>query len=99
MTRPPADELCERLCAGLAPRAERRRSCWSPRIRSQREVLRAFPVDTERFRPAPRYDFSRPPHVGPLLYESRGRGVTGAQWRSLAQAQAALGALGLGDRV
>lgn len=44
------------------------------------------------FRPAPAYDFERPPHAGPLLYDALGRGLTGAHWRRLARsAPAALG--------
>jgi N-acetylglucosamine malate deacetylase 2 len=40
----------------------------------------------ERFRPAPRYDFARAPHAGPLHYEELGFAMTGAQWRRLASA-------------
>jgi LmbE family N-acetylglucosaminyl deacetylase len=51
---------------------------------SQRKVLAAFPVERERFRIAPRYDFAQPPHPGPLLYERFQWRMTGARWRSLA---------------
>jgi hypothetical protein len=37
---------------------------------SQGEVIRAFPERTEIFRGQPRYDYSRPPHVGTLNYEA-----------------------------
>jgi len=59
---------------------------------TQQRVLAAFPTDTERFRVAPAYDFTAPPHDGPLFYERFDWGVTGAQWRALAQE--ALGLLG-----
>lgn len=51
---------------------------------TQRQVLSAFRIETERFRPAPAYDFTRPPHPGPLHYESFDWGMTGARWRGLA---------------
>jgi N-acetylglucosamine malate deacetylase 2 len=52
---------------------------------SQQRVLAAFPVELERFRVAPRYWFTRPPHEGRLHYEHYDWGVTGPQWRSLAR--------------
>jgi LmbE family N-acetylglucosaminyl deacetylase len=39
-------------------------------FRSQKDVLRQFEFTEERFRDAPAYDFTRPPHAGKLLYES-----------------------------
>lgn len=36
---------------------------------TQRDVLAQFPIDYERFRRAPAYDFTKPPHEGPLWYE------------------------------
>jgi LmbE family N-acetylglucosaminyl deacetylase len=50
---------------------------------SQRAVLDGLFFPRERFRPAPRYDFSRPPHAGELLYERRGW-MDGARWRQAA---------------
>lgn len=60
---------------------------------TQQKVLASFPVEIERFRPAPRYDFTRPPHPGRLHYESFGWGMSGERWRGLARE--ALDALGL----
>jgi LmbE family N-acetylglucosaminyl deacetylase len=51
---------------------------------TQRRTLRLFPLDTEQFRVAPRYDFTRPPHDGPLFYDYFNWGVTSARWRLLA---------------
>jgi LmbE family N-acetylglucosaminyl deacetylase len=49
---------------------------------SQRETLQAFlPPGSERFRPAPAYDFTRPPHEGRLQYEHWGFPITGTSWR------------------
>jgi LmbE family N-acetylglucosaminyl deacetylase len=51
---------------------------------SQRETLALFAVDVERFRPAPRYDFTCAPHDGPLYYETHPWGTTGAEFRAFA---------------
>lgn len=50
---------------------------------SQREVLSAFELHRELLRIAPRYDFRRPPHPGPLYFESQGW-AEGAAWRAKA---------------
>ncbi|HWN69358.1 MAG TPA: PIG-L family deacetylase [Haliangium sp.] len=41
-------------------------------------------LEVERYRVAPEYDYTRPPHDGPLLYEQRHLGMTGAEWREQA---------------
>jgi hypothetical protein len=51
---------------------------------TQRETLRWLPMEVERFRPAPRYDFTQPPHAGPLNYERFAWGMTGARYCALA---------------
>lgn len=48
---------------------------------SQQPVLEHFPIDFERFRPAPRYLFTEAPHEGQLDYERFCTIITGAQWR------------------
>ncbi len=60
---------------------------------SQRAVLREVPLAVERFRVAPDYDFTRPPHDGVLLYEQFPWGISEEQWRQ--RARAALEALDL----
>ena len=60
---------------------------------SQAATLARFPDDVERFRPAPSYDFTQPPHEGQLLYERHGWGMEGPRWRALAAE--ALRSLGL----
>jgi LmbE family N-acetylglucosaminyl deacetylase len=52
---------------------------------SQRHILCNFPLDTERFREAPAYDFTQAPHPGKLYYENFDWGVTGERWRRLAE--------------
>jgi LmbE family N-acetylglucosaminyl deacetylase len=44
---------------------------------SQRHVLQSFPTEIERFRVAPVYDFTRPPHEGRLFYENHAWDITG----------------------
>lgn len=61
--------------------------------RSQARTLSYLPVGAERFRLAPEYDFTCPPHDGPLWYERFDWGMTGGRWRELAAA--ALARLGL----
>ena len=52
---------------------------------SQQSVLQRFPIDIERFRPAPRYLFTQAPHEGQLDYERFCTMITGAQWRKNAE--------------
>lgn len=51
---------------------------------SQRPVLDEFTTEYEQFRPAPRYNFSRPPHAGLLNYERYGNPERGQAWRAQA---------------
>jgi hypothetical protein len=54
-------------------------------FQSQQEMLASFrALDSERFRAVPAYDFTQPPHPGPLLYEQRDSPLSGAQWREQA---------------
>jgi LmbE family N-acetylglucosaminyl deacetylase len=52
---------------------------------SQAHVLKRFPIQIERFRPAPRYLFTQAPHPGQLDYERFCTLITGAQWRKNAE--------------
>jgi LmbE family N-acetylglucosaminyl deacetylase len=52
---------------------------------SQKETLAGFPLEWERFRAAPVYDFSRPPHPLPLLYERYPWGMTYSRFSQLAR--------------
>lgn len=53
-------------------------------FRTQQPVLRDFQVTSEKFRDAPRYDFTQPPHPGQLQYEKLGWNITGEMWRARA---------------
>lgn len=77
-TRAPATHV-------LTDEERRRRAEMLGCFASQRETLAPFlGVRHERFRVAPAYDFARPPHAGPLLYERTGFTTAGAEWRELA---------------
>jgi hypothetical protein len=53
--------------------------CYS----TQRQMLDGFPLDVEKFREPPAYDFTQPPHSGRLFYERFNWGVSGERWRAL----------------
>jgi LmbE family N-acetylglucosaminyl deacetylase len=63
---------------------------------SQASVLAGFAIETEPFRLAPDYDFTRPPNGGDVLYESQNWGMTGDRWLDLSRA--ALSELGMAGR-
>jgi len=63
------------------------------RFRSQWSVVRRFPLQVERFRQAPAYDFTEPPAPGMLDYERFDVAVRGEDWRKYARK--ALDELGL----
>lgn len=52
---------------------------------SQARALEAFSVGQERYRAAPRYDFTHPPHKGTLQYETHDWRMSGTRWRELAR--------------
>jgi N-acetylglucosamine malate deacetylase 2 len=62
--------------------------------RSQADVLRSFDLAVERFRVAPRYDFTHRPHDGDLLYEHHRWNLTWPDW--VARVRAAKAVLGIG---
>ena len=52
---------------------------------TQQGVLQTFSTAMEKFRPAPRYVFTRPPHEGRLNYEKYGDPQLGSRWRRNAE--------------
>ncbi len=79
------------LALDAAQRA-RKRAALSKFV-TQRSAIAPFPMDVERLRPAPCYDFSAPPPPGVVLYDRFGGPVQSALWRS--EAVRALAALDL----
>jgi LmbE family N-acetylglucosaminyl deacetylase len=75
----------EEIRVALTPEMQRRKQAMIDAYVSQREVLRNFPLVHEKFRVAPRYDFTMPPHPGKLFYEHFNWGMTGPRFRELAR--------------
>jgi N-acetylglucosamine malate deacetylase 2 len=75
-------ELSLFLDADAQARKRRMLACYT----TQRRALSGFAIETERFRPATRHDFTELPNDGALLYEHHDWGVrTGAEWKELAR--------------
>jgi LmbE family N-acetylglucosaminyl deacetylase len=53
---------------------------------SQRETLKLFPLEQERFRLAPRYDFTQAPHANGFLYDRYSWGIHSQRFLELAAA-------------
>jgi LmbE family N-acetylglucosaminyl deacetylase len=64
----------------------RRKGAMLDCFATQRAVLAGFETAVERYREAPHYDFTRPPHPGRLFYERWEWGTEGALWRRHAAA-------------
>ncbi|MFN2564587.1 MAG: PIG-L deacetylase family protein [Gemmatimonadaceae bacterium] len=69
----------------LPPEAQMLKARMFRYFTTQQKVLSAFPLNVERFRIAPRYIFTVPPHEGPLDYERYCTTITGAEWRANAE--------------
>jgi LmbE family N-acetylglucosaminyl deacetylase len=74
------------VCFELSHNDQERKRKMMDAHASQRLVLENFPIDQERLRIAPEYNFSEPPHEGKLWYECMSWPMTGSQWRELATA-------------
>jgi N-acetylglucosamine malate deacetylase 2 len=61
---------------------------------SQEDTLRYFATERECFRIAPRYDFHRPPHAGPVFYDHYAWGMISQHFCELALAADVAGAGG-----
>jgi N-acetylglucosamine malate deacetylase 2 len=81
---PRATETREVITLALSPEERQRKELMLRCYATQKAVLARFGVEAERFRPAPSYDFSLPPHLGPLYYEQLGWPLSGRRWRELA---------------
>jgi LmbE family N-acetylglucosaminyl deacetylase len=68
----------------LTPEERRRKQARIDCFLSQKETLSGFPLDCERFRLAPDYDFTHPPHPPPLLYDRYPWGMTSNRFIQLA---------------
>jgi LmbE family N-acetylglucosaminyl deacetylase len=73
-------EITLRFSAEDRARKARMLGCYT----SQWHVISEFPLEPERLRVAPEYDFTQPPHPGTLWYECLHWAMTGERWRELA---------------
>lgn len=69
---------------GLTPDSQLLKLTMFEQFVSQRDCLADFPVTIERFRLAPRYAFTAPPHEGELDYERYCSIICGDEWRARA---------------
>lgn len=78
----PRDEVQE-ITIRLTPHAIARKAAMLQEFVSQQKTTACFPMDYERFRPAPEYDFGMRPHEGKLFYERYPFGMTWRRWKRL----------------
>ncbi len=76
----PSETVVRELSPEESERKRARLACFG----SQASILANFQTERELYRLAPRYDFTRPPHPGALLYEGWGWPITGERFRALA---------------
>jgi LmbE family N-acetylglucosaminyl deacetylase len=81
-TAAPQSELVITLTASERQNKRTMMACYETQV----DVLAYFSAEVERFRIAPAYDFTSPPHDGPLNYEKWEWPMTGEEWRRLAAA-------------
>jgi LmbE family N-acetylglucosaminyl deacetylase len=79
------EKTCLKVVTRLSDDQRRLKKKMFDCFETQKNVLQYFPIETECFRNAPVYDFTRAPHEGKLYYEYYDWGVKGDQWRKLAK--------------
>lgn len=84
---PPPDNT-EQVEYRLSPEELARKEALIACFRTQQQTLHQFPLQYERFRIAPTYDFLRPPHPGQLLYDRFPWGMTSKRFCELAGQEA-----------
>jgi LmbE family N-acetylglucosaminyl deacetylase len=77
-------DSAEQQVIRLSPGEHNLKSAMLACFQTQQEILSRFSLECERFRSAPAYDFTLPPHPGPLLYERWGWAIHGTAWREQA---------------
>ena len=86
------DDRCDVTTIQLTPEERTFKRSLFDCFVTQQSTLQYFPIELERFRSAPAYDFTRPPHDGTLFYENYDWGLNGIRFRALAaRAMAELG--------
>ncbi|HEX6958355.1 MAG TPA: hypothetical protein VF194_10260, partial [Ferrovibrio sp.] len=69
----------------LTPDEVSRKRCMIESYETQRAVLEMFDIAVERYRVAPKYDFTALPNQGRLFYEQQDWGMDGQRWLQLAR--------------
>jgi N-acetylglucosamine malate deacetylase 2 len=69
----------------LTPGEQKRKLALIQCFPTQQQTLSGFPLEWERFRLAPAYDFAKPPHPPPLLYDRYPWGMTSPRFLQLAK--------------
>ncbi|HXS20113.1 MAG TPA: PIG-L family deacetylase [Steroidobacteraceae bacterium] len=72
---------CQERAVPLDGRQLARKRAALAEFATQQDVIGAFPIEIERLRPAPRYDFTQPPPPAEVLYDRFHWRVTGESWR------------------
>jgi LmbE family N-acetylglucosaminyl deacetylase len=80
----PATGTVPEMTLSLSPEERATKSRMLNCYVSQQAVLSDIPIEPERLRVAPRYDFGQPPHNGNLWYECLQWPMTGTRWREVA---------------
>ena len=78
-------ERMPEIAYSLTPDERKRKHALIECFATQKETLKGFHDETERYRIAPVYDFTRPPHAGKLLYENYPWGMSCERFCQLAQ--------------
>ncbi|HEY4010288.1 MAG TPA: PIG-L family deacetylase [Acidobacteriaceae bacterium] len=81
----PTTDLTDEVVYELNPAELARKHALLDCFTTQRETLRGFTATEERFRVAPEYDFSTPPHQPPVLYDGYPWGMDSARFCELAR--------------
>lgn len=78
------ESMCE-VVYELSPAEQKRKKELIACFVTQRETLKGFDDATERYRIAPVYDFTRPPHAGTVLYDQYPWGMKSERFCELAE--------------
>jgi len=90
------DPACAESALTLNCAQKARKLAALSKLLTRQSLVRSFPMDVERLRPAPRYDFTSAPPPGVVLYDRFGWAMRGDLWRR--EAARALAVLGLASR-
>lgn len=79
----PHAEKTEEIYYRLSTEEQRNKRALFACFASQQDMLCQFPLEWERFRIAPQYDFSQPPHSGSVFYDLYSWGMTSQRFCEL----------------